>query len=133
MNSASDLSLHEPSGIHILADLYGIDSDLLTHQAFIQTALLNSAKAAGANIVMSHFHSFGIGLGITGVIMLEESHISIHTWPEYRFAALDIFMCGQADAQCTLQALQDVFLPSSVQVHTLSRGCEKASSNTTPL
>ncbi|MES2205941.1 MAG: adenosylmethionine decarboxylase [Pseudomonadota bacterium] len=130
MNMAPALAVHQPSGIHILADFYGIAPAFLSDQTSIQTVLLHSAEVANANIVMSHFHSFGIGLGITGVVMLEESHISIHTWPEYGFAALDIFMCGQADGQRALQALQDAFLPLSTRIHTRSRGCENATLNT---
>ena len=87
---------HAASGVHLLADLHGVDPALLRDAAFIDALLRRAAEAAGARILHGHFHVFGDGGGVTGVLLLAESHISIHTWPESGFAAADIFMCGAA-------------------------------------
>ncbi|MDT4831082.1 S-adenosylmethionine decarboxylase proenzyme [compost metagenome] len=73
-------------------------------------------------MLSAHFHHFGAGAGVTGVVMLSESHISIHSWPEHRFAALDIFMCGTARPELALAHLQAQLAPESVHVTTVARG-----------
>jgi S-adenosylmethionine decarboxylase len=70
----------------------------------------------------SHFHAFGSEAGVTGVVLLAESHISIHTWPEFGFAAVDIFMCGQAEPQRALDVMQGAFEPKTSSVKSLARG-----------
>ena len=86
-------------GTHALLDLYGCDAALLADAAALQALLQRAADAAGATTLAAHFHPFGEGMGVTGVLLLAESHISIHTWPEHRFAALDVFLCGSARPQ----------------------------------
>ncbi|MCE3607500.1 adenosylmethionine decarboxylase [Massilia sp. P8910] len=114
--------VHRPAGIHLLADFHGIDPALLTTTADIDALLRAGAAAAGARILHSHFHSFGEALGVTGVVLLAESHISIHTWPEYGFAAADIFMCGDAQPQLALQVIEQALKPASRVVQTIERG-----------
>ncbi len=114
--------MHQPAGVHLLADLYGIAKEKLTQATVIETLLRQSATAAGAHILNSHFHSFGSGQGITGVVMLAESHISIHTWPEFGFAAADIFMCGQAQPLRALEVIRQALQPTSCQVQNIERG-----------
>ena len=80
------------AGTHLLLDLWGASN--LTDPELIDRALRDAAEAAGATILHSHFHHFGPDGGVSGVLVLAESHISIHTWPERDFAAVDIFMCG---------------------------------------
>ncbi|CAM2156736.1 S-adenosylmethionine decarboxylase [Pararobbsia alpina] len=86
-------------GLHVIADLDEIDAEVLRDASWLESVLLDAARAAGAHVLSSHFHHFGGEHGVTGVVMLAESHISLHTWPERRFAALDVFMCGRADAR----------------------------------
>ncbi|MFM0738861.1 adenosylmethionine decarboxylase [Paraburkholderia xenovorans] len=86
----------EACGSHVLADLGGISPALLRNTVALEAILVNAAKAAGARVLSAQFHHFGGEHGVTGVVLLAESHITIHTWPEHRFAALDIFMCGKA-------------------------------------
>ena len=86
-------------GQHGLLDLYGCPSGLLRSEGSLKQAMAEAATAAGATILSAAFHRFGGHGGITGVLLLAESHISIHTWPEYRFAAADIFMCGRPDLE----------------------------------
>ena len=79
--------------------------------AAIDRALRDAAEAANATILHSHFHHFGPDGGVCGVVVLAESHISIHTWPERDFAAVDIFMCGACDPYRSLPVLQAAFPP----------------------
>jgi S-adenosylmethionine decarboxylase len=87
------------AGSHLLADFYGVDAAQTRSCDAIDALLRAPPEAAGATILHSHFHSFGDAMGVTGVLLLAESHISIHTWPEFGFAAADIFMCGDAQPQ----------------------------------
>lgn len=111
-----------PAGAHLLADLYGVNPGLLAHACAIERLLRESAKEAGAQVLHSHFHVFGGGQGVTGVVLLAESHISIHTWPECSFAAADIFMCGEAQPMRALDLILQALQPSSSQVQTITRG-----------
>jgi S-adenosylmethionine decarboxylase len=80
------------TGSHMLADLHGCTR--LNDVEHIRNALLNTVKAAGATLLDLKIHHFGPEGGVTGVALLAESHISIHTWPERDYAAVDIFLCG---------------------------------------
>ena len=113
---------HRPAGTHLLADFYGIAPALLTDSARIDALLRAGAEAAGARILHSHFHSFGDAMGATGVVLLAESHISIHTWPEFGFAAADIFMCGEAKPKLALDVIAAALGPASSIVQTIARG-----------
>lgn len=115
------MSTHQPSGTHLLADMSGIDPGLLSDCTRIEQLLRNAAAAAGAQVLHSHFHSFGPGLGVTGVVLLAESHISIHTWPENGFAAADIFMCGASQPHVALDAIEEALQPEYSEVRTVDR------------
>ena len=108
------------AGTHLLVDLWGARN--LTDPATIDRALSEAAEAAGATILHSHFHHFGPDGGVSGVVVLAESHISIHTWPERDFAAVDIFMCGACDPYKSLPVLKAAFQPASVQLGEQRRG-----------
>ena len=114
--------VHRPAGSHLLADLYGVDPARLVVSGDIDTLLRAAAMAAGARILHSHFHSFGEAQGVTGVVLLAESHISIHTWPEFGFAAADIFMCGDAQPQLALELIERALKPASSIVQNIARG-----------
>jgi S-adenosylmethionine decarboxylase len=111
-----------PAGVHLLADLHGVDPGLLVSCEAVDALLRAAARAAGATILHSHFHSFGPQQGVTGVLLLAESHISIHTWPECGFAAADIFMCGDAAPQLALDVIERALAPASRTVKTVERG-----------
>jgi len=108
------------AGMHLLVDLWGARN--LCDPARIDAALREAAEAAEATILHSHFHHFGPDGGVSGVIVLAESHISIHTWPERAFAAVDIFMCGACDPYRSLPVIEAAFGPASMQVHEERRG-----------
>ena len=108
------------AGMHLLVDLWGASN--LGDPAAIDAALREAALAAGATILHSHFHHFAPNGGVSGVVVLAESHISIHTWPERAFAAVDIFMCGNCDPYDSLPVLKTAFRPASVTLGEQRRG-----------
>ncbi|WP_058249398.1 adenosylmethionine decarboxylase [Tropicibacter naphthalenivorans] len=110
---------HAP-GAHLLMDLY--DGRGFDDPAVIEAALRAAARAAGATVLSAGFHHFGTGAGVTGVLMLAESHISIHTWPERGFAAVDIFMCGEAQPDRAAQAIETALRPAHVELTRVLRG-----------
>lgn len=116
------MTTHHPAGIHLLADFHGVDAARLLDGAVLDALLRKAALGAGARILHSHFHSFGEGAGITGVVLLAESHISIHTWPEVGFAAVDIFMCGSAQPQLALAIIDAALQARSCELRTIERG-----------
>ena len=81
-------------GTHLLLDLKECNAKLLNDIGYIKRAMTGAATEAGATIVGENFHQFD-PLGVTGIIAIAESHLCIHTWPEYGYAAVDIFTCGQ--------------------------------------
>ena len=108
------------AGRHILADFWGVER--MGELDFIQKTIEESARKAGATILHSYYHPFGKGMGVSGVTVLSESHISIHTWPERNFASIDIFMCGNCDPQTSIDYLQKILKPSSVDQSLNRRG-----------
>ena len=82
-------------GRHLLLELHECSSEILNNLETVRTALVEAAKRAEATIIDVVFHEFN-PFGISGVVVIAESHLSIHTWPEYRYAAVDIFSCGDA-------------------------------------
>ncbi len=83
----------ENIGRHFILELYQCDKAKLNDEAFVRTTITSSAKIAGATLINLVTHSFN-PQGVTGLALLAESHISIHTWPEIGYAAIDVFTCG---------------------------------------
>jgi len=110
----------EFAGTHLLVELWQARG--LTDDTLIRRALREAAMASGATILFDHFHHFGPGHGVSGVVVLAESHISIHTWPERGYAAIDLFMCGGCDPHRGIPVLRRHFAPGSVQVSEHRRG-----------
>ncbi len=108
------------AGMHLLVDLWGARN--LSDPALIDQSLCEAALAAGATILHSHFHHFSPNGGVSGVVVLAESHISIHTWPERDFAAIDIFMCGECDPHLAVPVLQRTFQADRVELDEQRRG-----------
>lgn len=80
---------------HGILDVYEVSSDLLCQPQYLEDLLRTAAAEAQAHVLHCHMHHFGGQAGVTGVALLAESHISIHTWPEHAYAACDIFICGE--------------------------------------
>jgi S-adenosylmethionine decarboxylase len=108
------------AGTHLLVDLWGASN--LGDPDHIDRALREAAEAAGATILHGHFHHFSPNGGVSGVLVLAESHISIHTWPERDFAAIDIFMCGECNPYHAIPALKAAFKPESINLGEQRRG-----------
>jgi S-adenosylmethionine decarboxylase len=108
------------AGMHLLVDLWGASN--LCDPDHIDRALREAAEAAGATILHGHFHHFSPNGGVSGVLVLAESHISIHTWPERDFAAIDIFMCGACDPYDGIPALKAAFRPKTINLDEQRRG-----------
>lgn len=109
-------------GKHVLLDFSGARN--LTDVAYIESALRKAATACNATILEIKLHSFGEDGGVTGVALLAESHISIHTWPEMNFVALDVFVCGSCDASLAIKPLQQMFQPTKTNIKEVMRGAE---------
>lgn len=108
-------------GRHLLADLYGCP--VLDDVALIETALRAAADSAGATVIGLHLHHFGEGQGVTGVALLAESHMSIHSWPEHGYAAIDIFLCGaRHDPAAALATLARHLEPERITQTMVRRG-----------
>ncbi|MBU9577506.1 adenosylmethionine decarboxylase [Ralstonia mannitolilytica] len=133
------LSAEEASaavGEHLLLDLYGVAPALLRDAVALETALRDAADALGATILHAHLHRFDsvrTGLpvgeqgGVTGVLLLAESHLSIHTWPEHGFAAIDAFMCGTGTTHAARAVFERALAPQRVDVRIVRRGTAPAS------
>lgn len=108
------------AGTHLLVDLWGATN--LDDPEHIDRSLREAALRAGATILHSHFHHFTPNGGVSGVVVLAESHISIHTWPERNFAAVDVFMCGACDPRDAVPVLERAFCPERLDVGEQRRG-----------
>lgn len=114
---------HAP-GNHGLLDLYGCDEAILKDEGRLKTALVAAAQAAEATILTEHFHTFSGAGGVTGVLLLAESHISIHTWPEHRFAAIDAFICGGMKLEKVKEILCSKLAAERVDWTVVNRGSD---------
>src|SRR5215470_7352061 len=107
------------AGVHLIVDLHGArgldDIDL------IEATLRRCVEAAQATLLHIHLHHFHPN-GVSGVAVLAESHISIHTWPDAGYAALDVFMCGKASPDACIPVLREAFKAKRVEVNEILRG-----------
>ena len=110
------------AGTHLIVDLFGAKRlDDLKH---IERTLKRCVEVAGATLLHIHLHHFTPNGGVSGVAVLAESHISIHSWPEADYAALDVFMCGEAKPHLAVPVLKEAFGASDVVVKEHLRGEE---------
>ena len=109
-------------GRHLLLELFDCDPDAITNLEAVKNALVEAAKRAQATIVDVVFHEFN-PFGISGVVVIAESHLSIHTWPEYRYAAVDIFSCGDVlNPEVAANYLVEQFAAERTSVVDVQRG-----------
>lgn len=109
-------------GTHILLELDHCPQALLLEKEQLESALVESATQAGAHVVKSVFHQFSPH-GLSGVVVIAESHITVHTWPEHSYAAIDIFTCGEPDiAQRIQDEIGRRFAPATCSAKTIMRG-----------
>ncbi|MEM9810202.1 MAG: adenosylmethionine decarboxylase [Pseudomonadota bacterium] len=108
------------AGTHLIIDLLGAKH--LTDKARMETAFLDCVEECGATLLHMHVHTFLPSGGLSGVAILAESHISVHTWPERDYAAFDVFMCGDAEPEKAIAILKKAFDADQVSVQTFYRG-----------
>jgi S-adenosylmethionine decarboxylase len=109
-------------GRHLLLELLDCDPDAINNLEAVKGALIEAAKRAQATIVDVVFHEFN-PFGISGVVVIAESHLSIHTWPEYRYAAVDIFSCGEVlQPEIAASYLVEQFGAARASVVEMQRG-----------
>ena len=108
------------AGSHLIIDLW--EAKGLDERDRIEAALIDAVNEAGATLLHIHLHTFEEGGGISGVAVLAESHISVHTWPEKGYAAFDVFMCGDAEPRKALEVFKRAFNPGRVVVGEHKRG-----------
>lgn len=108
------------AGTHLIVDLW--EASNLDDIDVVEKALREAAAAAGATLLKLDLHCFTPSGGITGVAVLAESHISIHTWPERTYAAVDVFMCGDAKPHRSIRGLRQAFHPRTLTLSEHRRG-----------
>ncbi len=108
------------AGSHLIIDLW--EAEHLGDRDRMEQALIDAVKAAGATLLHIHLHTFTDGGGISGVAVLAESHISVHTWPEKGYAAFDVFMCGDAEPRKALGVFKEAFNPGRIVIGEHKRG-----------
>ncbi|NMC62876.1 MAG: S-adenosylmethionine decarboxylase proenzyme [SAR324 cluster bacterium] len=112
----------EALGRHIIAELYDCDRDLINDHDFIEEIMLRAVEQSGATVIRPVFHKFNPH-GVSGVVVIAESHFSIHTWPEYGYCALDIFTCGDViNSSVGLSFIRESLKAKNVSVSEMKRG-----------
>ncbi|WP_193725734.1 adenosylmethionine decarboxylase [Ferruginivarius sediminum] len=108
------------AGTHLIIDLWGASRlDEIEH---IRATLRDAVEKAGATLLHIHLHHFTPNGGVSGVAVLAESHISIHSWPERDYAALDVFMCGDSEPHKAIEVFREAFRPERIDVGEHLRG-----------
>jgi S-adenosylmethionine decarboxylase len=110
------------AGKHVILDFWGARE--LDNPALMEQTLRTCVEKAGATLLHIHLHRFSPSGGLSGVAVLAESHISVHTWPENGFAAFDIFMCGDTRPERAVEELKTVFTPQSISIVEHLRGAD---------
>ncbi len=109
----------QSAGVHLLIDFWGAKN--LDSVSFCRKALVSAVEACEATLLNVDLHRFS-PQGVSGVAIVSESHISIHTWPEHDYAALDVFVCGDKNPYLALESLKKTFQPKKINVVEAKRG-----------
>lgn len=108
-------------GIHIVAELYGIKREILNSPEFLRKTILHACKKAKASVIDDIFHKFS-PCGVTGIVAIAESHISIHTWPEHSYAAVDVFSCRKVNPEVIIKSIIKSLKPENFELKKIGRG-----------
>jgi S-adenosylmethionine decarboxylase proenzyme len=111
-------------GRHVHLDLYDCPEALLARPADSERILLAAAAAMGATVIGAHFHAFNPH-GVSGVVIIAESHLTVHTWPEHGYAAVDVFSCGELDLDAGMAVLETDYQAGRKEVRAFDRGWVK--------
>jgi S-adenosylmethionine decarboxylase len=112
------------AGFHLIIDLYG--ASRLDDITYIESNIKKCVEVSRATLLSINLHHFEPNGGVSGVAVLSESHISVHTWPEKNYAAFDVFMCGEAKPHLTIAVLKEAFSANKVEVTEIKRGRKAA-------
>jgi len=109
-------------GRHVLVEFYGCDSQALNQKAQLEAVMREAAEESGATVVSTAFHLFNPH-GVSGVVVIAESHLTIHTWPEYNYAAVDLFTCGDSvDPWIAFEKIRDYLKAKQMFTMEVKRG-----------
>lgn len=109
-------------GQHVLAEFFECDPNILNSPQLVEKLMVEAALECGATIVQKCFHMFN-PYGVSGVVIISESHFAIHTWPELGYAAVDLFTCGdKCDPKISYEYLRKMFNSKSTSYTELKRG-----------
>lgn len=115
----------EALGRQVLVEFYDCNRDKINDVEYIESSFLTAIQESGATIISHNFHKFSPH-GVSGVVVIAESHVSIHSWPEYNYAAVDIFTCGESiDPWVIQEHLKESFESSNVSSMEMKRGMFK--------
>ena len=122
----------EALGRHILLEYYGCAHDAVDNHESLEEILVGAARAMGATVVSVHFHKFNPH-GVSGVVVISESHLTVHTWPEYGYAAIDVFTCGDVINPWKAHTyMKERLKPTKDSVMEVRRGCFDVPEGTLP-
>ncbi len=108
------------AGVHLLLEFYGAKN--LDDLELVEKTFQKAVEACGATLLGMKFHHFSPYGGISGVAIVMESHLTIHSWPELRYAAIDIFLCGDVDPYKAVPIFKEAFQPEKIQIIEFKRG-----------
>ncbi|MEE9273679.1 MAG: adenosylmethionine decarboxylase [bacterium] len=108
-------------GRHILAEFYDCDPEMINDPGAVERVMREAAEISGATIVQSIFHMFSPH-GVSGVVVVAESHLAVHTWPEYGYAAVDYFSCGPVDSAAAVLHLRGALGAETFEMQEIARG-----------
>ncbi len=108
-------------GMHYLAEFHQCPGEIINDTEFLEAAMNRAAEKSGATLVKSLFHKFSPH-GVSGIIVVAESHFAIHTWPEYGYASVDLFSCGEFDYLSALEHIRHELKAASYTYSVIERG-----------
>ena len=115
-------------GKHIIADFYDCNLQVIDNINSIEAVMTDAAKISGANIIKPFFHRFS-PQGVSGIIVISESHFAIHTWPEHKYAAVDLFTCSDFNYKEALKHIRDRFESRLYSITRINRGVQDITIN----
>jgi S-adenosylmethionine decarboxylase len=119
-------------GRHLLAEFYECSREILDDETRISAIMTTAVEISKATIIKPFFHKFS-PQGVSGIIVIAESHLAIHTWPEHGYAAVDLFSCGDFDFTGALKYLRDKLYAEKYSIISIKRGSDLNSSSETPV
>lgn len=111
----------EGLGSHLIAELFDCDTNSISSTEKVEEVMLRAAELSKTTVVKQFFHEFSPH-GVSGVLIIAESHFTIHTWPEFAYAAVDIFTCGDVEYQPAIDYIKEQFNAGKCSVFHFTRG-----------